>query len=208
MSVSNLIRWGAMAAILAGAFYIVGGLASSPLLAEEGQSFYSQGAFGHLLEFAGSAALVVGLVGLYLYLRPSPRFGRLGTVGFYVLIVLVAYEAILPLIALTAGSGAAEGFDSYGGPPQAVGKIVGTVLFGIAVLRSGGLPRAGAWLLILGVGVYLAIVVSFIVGPEAFARWGFPLANGLYGLGLIVLGYGLWSHRGEPVQSARPARVS
>jgi hypothetical protein len=53
------------------------------LFTEGGQSFYSQSAFGHLLEFAGSAALVIGLVGLYLYLRPSPRFGRLGTVGFY-----------------------------------------------------------------------------------------------------------------------------
>ena len=81
------------------------------------------------------------------------------------------------------------------------------MLFGLAVLRAGSLPRAGAWLLILGVAVYLGIVVSFIVGPEAFARWGFPLANGLYGLGLIVLGYGLWSHRSEPVQSARTARV-
>ncbi len=205
---SNLIRWGAIAAIFAGVVYIVGGVTSIPLLTEEGHSWYQESIFWHLLEFAGSAALAVGLVGLYLYLRRSPRFGRLGTVGFYLLIVLVGYEAILPLIAITAGSGAAEGLDSFIGPLQALGKILGTLLFGIAILRAGSLPRTGAWLLILAVLVYLTIIASFIVGPEGFANWSFPIAGGLYGLGCIVLGYGLWSYRSEPVQPARPARVS
>src|ERR687898_2637279 len=104
MLTSNLIRWGAIGAIFGGMVTIVGGgILSIPLLVPEGYSWYQQNPFCYLLEFAGSAALVVGLVGLYLYLRRSPRFGRLGTVSFYLLIVLVAYEAVLPLIALASG---------------------------------------------------------------------------------------------------------
>jgi len=208
MSTSNLIRWGAIASIFAGAVYVLGGISSIPSFTEEGHSWYQGTTFWHLVESVGSVALLVGLVGLYLYLRRSPRFGWLGTVGFYLLIVLTAYEAILPLIAEIAGSAGAEWLDSFIGPPQALGKILGTLLFGSAILRAGTLPRAGAWLLILAVLVYLTIIASFIVGPEAFANWSFPIAGGLYGLALVTLGYSLWSHRSESVQPARPARVS
>lgn len=207
MSMSSLIRWGAIAAIIAGVVYILGGISSIPLFTEEGNSWYQGSTFWHLVEFVGSVALVVGLVGLYLYQRRSRRFGLLGTVGVYLLMVLTAYEAILPLVAEIAGPAGAEWLDSIG-PLQALGKILGTLLFGTAILRAGTLPRAGAWLLIVAVLVYLSIIVSFIVGPEAFANWGFPVANGLYGLALIALGYGLWSHRSEPIPPARPEPVT
>ena len=209
MSTSNLIRWGAIAAMIAGVVYILGGVSSIPLFTEEGHSWYQGSTFWLLVEFVGSVALVVGLVGLYLYLRRSPRFGLLGTVGFYLLIVLTAYEAILPLVAEIAGPAGAEWLDSFIGLPQALGKILGTLLFGIAILRAGTLPRAGAWLLILAVLLYLSIIVSIIMGPEAFANWSFPIANGLYGVALIALGYGLWSHRSESVQPpAQPAPIT
>src|SRR5919112_1475704 len=182
MSMSNLIRWGAIAAIIAGVVYILGGISSIPLFTEEGNSWYQGSTFWHLVEFVGSVALVVGLIGLYLYLRRSPRFGLLGRVGVFLLIVFTTYEAILPLVAEIAGPAVAERLDSIGGPLQALGKILSTLLFGTAILRAGTLPRAGAWLLIIAVLVYLSIIVSFIVGPEGFANWGFPEANGLYGL--------------------------
>jgi hypothetical protein len=207
MSLSNYIRWGAIATIIAGVTGILGGLSSIPMFTEEGHSWYQGGTFWHLVEFVGSVALVVGLVGLYLYLRRSPRFGLLGTVGVFLLIVFTAYEAILPLTAEIAGPAAAKRLDSIG-PLQALGKILSTLLFGIAILRAGTLPRAGAWLLIVAVLVYSSIIVSFIVGPEAYANWGFPIATGLYGLALIALGYGLWAHRGEPVQPTRAAPVT
>src|SRR5215212_2617277 len=208
MSMSNLIRWGAIAAIIAGIVYILGGVSSIPLFTEEGHSWYQGSTFWHLVESVGSVALAVGLVGLYLYLRRSPRFGLLGAVGVSLLIVLTTYEAILPLIAEIAGPAGAEWLDSFIGLPQALGKILSTLLFGIAILRAGTLPRVGAWLMIVAVLLYLSIIVSFIVGPEAFATWGFPIASGLYGLALIALGYGLWSHRSEPVLPARPAPIT
>ena len=83
MSTSNLIRWGAIAAIFAGAVYIFGGVSSSPLVTGENPSWYQLNPLWYLVEFVGAVALVVGLITLYLYLRQSPRFGRLGTLGFY-----------------------------------------------------------------------------------------------------------------------------
>ena len=207
MSTSNLIRWGAIGAIVGGAVILVaGGILSTPAFSGEDPSWYQQNPLWYLVEFAGKVALLVGLVGLYLYLRQSPRFGWLGTVGFYLLIVITAFEVILALMALASGS-AAESVDSYVGLPKELGKIFGVLLFGIAILRAGTLPRAGAWLMILAVLVALVSIGSIIVGPEAFSDWSFPVVAVLFGLAFMILGYGLWTHRDEPVPQARPARV-
>jgi hypothetical protein len=206
MSMSNFIRWGAIGAISAGVVYIVGGgIVSTPLLTEEGHSWFQQSPLWYWVEFGGAVALLMGLVGLYLYLRRSPRFGWLGTVAFYLLIVLVAYEAILPLMGFASESGA-RWLDSTFGAPQALGKIFATLLFGIAILRAGTLPRAGAWIMIIAVLVFLGTIVSFIVGANgSITNWSLPVASMLYGLGLVILGYGLWTHRSDPVLPARPA---
>ena len=204
MSTSNLVRWGAIAAILGGAGYVVGGgILSLPVFSGGNASWYQQNPLWYLAEFVIKVAL---LVGLFLYLRRSPRFGWLGTVGFYLLIVITSFEVILALTALTPGS-AAESVDGYLGPPKELVKILGILLFGTAILRAGTLPRAGAWLMIFAVLVALVSIGSFIVGPEAFADWSFPVAAALYGLAFMTLGYGLWSHRDEPGQPARLARV-
>jgi hypothetical protein len=173
----------------------------------ENPSWYQQNPLWYLVEFVIKVALLVGLVGLFLYLRRSPRFGWLGTVGFYLLVVITAYDVILALMALGSAS-AAESVDSYLGPLKELGKILGILLFGIAILRAGTLPRAGAWLMIFAVVVAFVSVGSFIVGPEAFSDWSFPVAAVLLGLAFMILGYGLWSHRDEPVQPARPAPVA
>lgn len=204
MSMSNLIRWGAIGAIFGGAVYTVaGGILSTPTFSGENPSWYQQDLLWYIVEFVGKVALLVGLVGLYLYLRQSPRFGWLGTVGCYLLIVVTSYEAILALIALAPGS-PAENVDSSLGPLKELGKILAIVLFGIAILRAGTLPRAGAWLMLSAVLVAIVSIGSFIVGPEAFADWSFPVASVLLGLAFMILGYGLWSHRSEPVPPARP----
>ena len=209
MLMSNLVRWGGLAAIFAGVVYILGGgILSTPLFTAEDHSWFQQNPLWYWAEFAGAVALLVGLVGLYLFLRQSSRFGWLGTVAFYILIVLVAYEAVLPLMGLGSGSGA-KWLESTFGPLQSLGKILATLLFGIAILRAGSLPRAGAWLMIVGVLVFLGTLVSFIVGAnETITNWSLPVASMLYGLGFVILGYGLWSHRSEPVQPARPAPIT
>ena len=76
MSTSNLVRWGAIAAILGGAGYVVGGgILSLPVFSGGNASWYQQNPLWYLAEFVIKVALLVGLVGLFLYLRRSPRFG-------------------------------------------------------------------------------------------------------------------------------------
>jgi len=206
---SNLIRWGAIGAIFGGAVTIVaGGILSTPVFSGEDPSWYQQNPLWYLVEGATKVALLVGLVGLYLYLRRSPRFGWLGTLGVYLLIVITSFEAIFTLIAFLASGSAVEGVDSSLGPPKELGKIFALTLFGIAILRTGTLPRAGAWLMLSAVLVVVVSIGSFIVGPAAFANWSFPVAAVLLGLAFITLGSGLWSHRSEPVQPAQQAPIT
>jgi len=54
--------------------------------------------------------------------------------------------------------------------------------------------------------VYAGIIVGTIAGVGPLYNWGFLAADGMFGLGCVVLGYGLWSRRDEPVQAAQPAR--
>ena len=92
MLTSNLIRWGAIGAMFGGAVYIVGGgVLSTPAFSGGNSSWYQQNPLWYLAEFVIKVALLVGLVGLFLYLRRSPRFGWLGTVGFSLLVVITAY---------------------------------------------------------------------------------------------------------------------
>ena len=53
MLMSNLIRWGAIAAILCGAGYVVaGGILSAPVFSGEDPSRYQQNPLWYLVEFA------------------------------------------------------------------------------------------------------------------------------------------------------------
>jgi hypothetical protein len=147
---SNLIRWGAIATMLAGALSIFIGVASS-------QSFVDVAWLSNLVESARWAVLGVGLVGLYLYLRRSSRFGWLGAVGCYMLIVGCVLNTIVYL-----GFVPSEGGVSYVAVPLG---SVGSVLFGVGILRAGSLPRAGAWLLIVSIPIFvIAVVASTAIG--------------------------------------------
>ena len=202
MSSSNLIRWGALAIMVAGALSILLGALSIPWFVKES----SEGTGWFLVEMTRWAALVVGLAGLYLYLRSSGRVGVIGMVGLCMLAIVSLANVIIYLtFALTDGAGA-QGFDARFGAIQALLTILGILLSGLGILRAGSLPRVGAWLWILAALSFMGVIVSFIVGASgAFANWGFLVVDGLWGVGCIVLGRSLWSHRGEPVQ---PARVS
>jgi hypothetical protein len=199
---SNLIRWGAVATMVAGVLSVVIGILSTPLLVEEG----SESASWYVLESVRWAFLALGVVGLYRYLRHLRRFGRTGMVGFGMLLVVSVANAIINLVfALTRGAGA-QWLDARFGPVQALGTIFGVLLLGIGILRTGRLPRAGAWLWVLAALAYLVIIVGIITGVSPIYNWGFLVADALFGLGGILLGYGLWAHRDEPVQAAHPAR--
>lgn len=182
---SNLIRWGAIATMLSGALSI----------------FMAVSTNYNLVELARWALLGVGVVGLYLYLRRSSRFGWLGAVGCYTLIVgcvlnTIAYLGFVP-------SEGVVSYVAYVGDPLG---LVGSVLFGVGILRAGSLPRAGAWLIIVSIPILVIAIATTVIGDAHWTDWFFVMGEGGFGSGCIVLGYGLWSHRGEPVQT--PASAS
>src|SRR5215216_451771 len=184
---SNLIRWGAIATMLAGALSILIGVGST-------QSFdvawFDVAWFGNLVESARWGVLGVGLVGLYLYLRRSSRFGWLGAVGCYMLMVASVLNTIVYLGSVRNGGGV-----SLVAVPL---QSVGSVLFGVGILRAGSLPRAGASLLIVSIPIFVvAAVASTGIGNSPWTHWFFVMGEVVFGSGCIVLGSRLRSHRGE-----------
>jgi hypothetical protein len=189
MVASNLIRWGGPAAILGGVLVMIG-------------SFYS--AWIHeALYGVGFALLFVGITGIYLYLRRSGRVGLWGTVGFY----LVVYGSVVTSIdnlgvLLNAwGTQWQDALDVLTLP-----AMLGWVLFGVAILRSGRLPRGGAWLLIASAPAEVGIIVAMAVSGYTLPDFVWSVSAILFGLGWVWLGYGLWSESGAP--AGQQSRVS
>ncbi len=154
------------------------------------------------LDTARYALLVVGIAGLYLYLRRARRFGRLGTVGFYVCIFVFALVAILDL-GIIVDEGVEPTYIALG-PVRGPLLLLGLLLFGAAVLRAGRLPRGGAWLLIAAALTNVLGILAMIISGGTLGAWVFILPTVLFGLGWAWLGYGLWMEReASPEQPSR-----
>jgi hypothetical protein len=193
MTISNLIRWSGPAAILGGVLCFFG----SFLLESSG-----------ILWAAGFAFLVVGITGIYLHLRHLERFGLLGTVGFYMSIFAFVVLSIISLGDLLNLWGS-QWLDTLG-LLWSPWLILGSALFGVAILRARRLPRGGAWLLIVfafaELGATLANIIAIVVFGGSSLGWLWVVAAGLFGVGWVWLGYGLWSESRASV--GQPPRVS
>ena len=194
MASPNLIRWGGLAALLAGVFFIVEA-AVAPFLADFHWAF-------HTIDAPAHALLAVGVVGLYLWQRSQEPFEWLGTVGV-ILIVTASVLIILGGLVLIYIDGVlgteAEGLNDIVHPLELV-VMIGAVLFGMATMRMNVLPSGGALLIIIGALVYLGIKIVG-VGPE----WLISVPVAILGAGWAWLGHALWSESGESVQ--QPERV-
>jgi hypothetical protein len=82
---------------------------------------------------------------------------------------------------------------------------VGLVLFGVATLREGSLPRGGAWFLIAAALTNVLAVLAMIISGGTLGGWVFIVPTVLFGLGWAWLGYGLW-YEGQ-VSAEQPSRV-
>ena len=119
-SSKNVVRGGAIVTtVFAGILSILVGVVNS--------IWYGDTWMSNLVETARWVVLGVALVGLYIYLRRSSRFGWLGAVGCFLLIVgcvlnTIVYGGLVPIE----------------GGVALVGVLmisVGTVLFGVGILR-------------------------------------------------------------------------
>lgn len=154
----------------------------------------------HLFNVPPNALLAVGIIGLYLYLRQSGRFGKLGAVGFYICAIIFAVEAVggLAIIATELTGTFTPALDII--HPMVLLVMLGSILFGIAAFRAGSLPRGGALMLVV-VPVLLIASLFALGGPD----WAFIGGMALFGLGWTWLGYGLWSQQEEQAIRPEPA---
>ncbi len=170
-----------------------------------------------------SGLVLAGITGMYL--RQYRRLGVLGLIGYLLFamgyVLMAGVEAIaavvLPALAtsepgyvndvIVAAAGGTPAGDIGGMQnllnASGLGYLVGGLVFGIALFRSGVLARWAAALLAVGALGTAALAVL----PESFNR---PMAVPV-GLALIGLGISLWrNHQDSPAAttpSGRPVSV-
>jgi hypothetical protein len=214
MTPQTLLRWSGLAAIVAGVlealFAVLDFLLfppSQPFIQTSAMSFSQQAATNawlieQVINWVAKVFLLWALVGLYS--RQAKETRVLGFIAFLLAFVGIAliFGTIWGGFILTPGlARAAPAYlDStvtqFSLLPGLVGYILpfmlallGILLFGVASLRAKVFPRWAAILLI--VTPLLQVVKSFI---------GLPfVADMVFGIGLVGMGYALWSEKREPV---------
>jgi hypothetical protein len=194
MESSSLVRWGGLVAMVISGLFVLGGLlvlyleTAFQLLSNPGATSYIT-IIGIGSIVALSLALPAGMVGFHALQKGN--YGRIGYAGFYT--VLVAYLAgwlgILPTI--IPGGSYLQVLVQAG----LVGLLVGFVLYGVATLQAGMLPR---WCAIAFIGV-LPITVALALIYQALALVPFALI-------WLALSYTLWRQSSVPTQQPRGAR--
>lgn len=209
MNSSNLIRWGGLAAVLAGASFIAADLLSlsiSPKFPSSVSLGSEAYAIQSVLKLIGAALLLLGLFGLHAHQVGTA--GPLGTAGFLTafsgtaLAVGSFWETAFFAPAMAAADPA--GFEALQAPPGRLAGafvvtmaafVVGWILFGVVAWRARVYPRAAALLLIFGLP--LALGTLLVVG--------FPTGV-FFSVAVAWSGYTLWAEKGTLV--GQPARVS
>ena len=211
MSTSNVIRWAGLSAVVAGVLAIFAPIIHPP--DDPSSVATSSWAIAHYLILGWSVFALLGITGIYA--RQVEEAGWLGLVGFLTffvglaLITSVAFlEAlVMPLLATAAPQSMAVFLPGEGlgvldtvRLPAGLIFIVGGLLFGIAIIRAGILPRWAAILFVIGIAsVLLAPLLPEVVGRIiAIPAW----------VGFAWLGYALWSERKEKASEPLPAMQS
>lgn len=211
---SKLIRWAGLAVVVAG--IIFAGI--QPIHPPDELASVTTSAWAIITPVKAAMCLLflLGIVGLYA--RQVNKVGWLGLAGFLLLSLSWALQTafvfaeafILPQLATTAPQfvdsylGLASGRAStvnLGALPAlyavvGISYMLGGLLFGIATLRAGILPRWAAGVLAVAAGVTPAAALlphhiqRFAAVPVAFA--------------LAWLGYALWAERKERASEPEP----
>lgn len=198
---ANLIRWAGLSAVAGGILFAVMQVIHPP----ETLSSVTTGAWA-LVHYMGVVMCLLNLAGITgIYARQADRAGRLGLAGFLLLAIFwpltaafqLAEALIVPRLAAQAPAFVEGWLGVVTGSPTAedLGAIpdvylfasalylVGGVVFGIATLRAGMLPRWAAGLL---AGANVAPVILSIGAPNLLRVAVVPASAALVWLGLAL----------------------
>jgi hypothetical protein len=174
MPTSTLIRWGGLAAVVAGVLFIVVNLINLfALIAGREPSAILVRAI--IAQIAG-AVLLFGLIGLYF--RRSDELGSLGLLGFVFAFFGTAF-------ALTGNIWA-----------QFLAGV-GWALFGVACLQARVYPRIAAIVLIIGAlltALFIALLLGTLSGTLGYLA---VAASIIFSIAVAWLGFSLFTGRSE-----------
>jgi hypothetical protein len=194
MSSSNLTRPGGLAAMLGGLLVI---LVLIPIHIMNENSVWVNVTWIPTL-----VLLAMGMVELRS--RQQGGLGWLGNTGFFLAVIGTVLFTVVSL-----GNALYKG-PLQTTPPELVQAIegvvvlsmmAGTLLLGIATAKAGVLPRWSG--LALVIGTLSALTLGFIGSENVRLQ---EAGVHLFGVGWAVLGFALWSGKGETLQ--QPSRVS
>ena len=216
MLTANLIRWSGLIAILGGVLFPLAAIIhpnGEDLAAVKMPNWVP----AHLLGWVSVTLMHLGIIGLYA--RQVEKAGWLGLVGFVLAFVGGAFAGgvqymvatVIPLIAAQAPAlfSQATTPPSFAPPLLVLGFVLGHILFGLATVRAGVLPRRSGFLVIIGVVLFFLGEVSFLGQrlPAPALQQVFDMIRRLrvivlfgdaaFGLGLAWMGYALWSEKRE-----------
>jgi hypothetical protein len=169
---------------------------------------------GERLGLSESYFIVFGLLVLLSLLAALPglraaqkgRDGALGMSGYWIAVIAITILSILFAVAAFAWLALAQdpeealpGWLEVFLPIGFVGTVLGLLIFGIGAIRANVLPRWGAILFTIGLPLGLAIDIAtgaFFEENGTTPEVGFYVGPPLFAIGLIWLGYALWSRTG------------
>lgn len=209
MSTARLIRYSASITILAGLLYAIGALlhpVGEDLAAVNNPSWIPS----HMVYWVSVILLHIGLVGLYAH--QAEKMGRLGLLGFVLAFIgtalvgsiLLVVSTIIPLIATETPQvfEQAMTLPNYVAAMFVLGFGLGYILFGLATMRAGVLPRWSGLLLVIGVTLF--IISEMVPLENTLAHMLVTIGDILFGLGLVWMGYTLGRTR-KAVTEAKSA---
>jgi hypothetical protein len=214
MFVASLVRWSGLSAILGGVLFPL-----AAILHPNGEDLSAvlmpTWVPAHLLGLASVMFLHLGLVGLHT--RQAEEAGWLGLIGFVLAFIggtfAVAIQYLtsttIPLVAAQAPAL----FDQAMTPPAfapplfVLGFVFGHVLFALASIRAGILPRWSGILVMIGIVIFFVGELSFLGQrlPVPALQQVFETIRNLrtvvlfgdaaFGVGFAWMGYALWSEK-------------
>lgn len=199
MSSSNLIRWGGLAALVGGVLLVVLNILELVLFGGQADSGAVASGAWVIVEVAyilTGVLVILGLMGLYAcQARQAGTLGLIAFVGALAgTVMLAGADWSAAFLGPAVAESAPEIIDADPSGATLVGILVtmllaalGWLLFGLASLQAGVLPRGAAVLLIIGA------VLTFVL---IFAE--LPLDVVVLGAAVAWMGYALWSSATEP----------